>query len=153
MGTAMNSVVDKLNSFLRGEISAVETHRQALKAIKDPSVKSGVEESLRLHQGRVGRLHERIVALGGEPATTSGLWGAFARLVEGGARIVSESAAISALEEGEDHGLRDYRGDLGDLDLESRRFVESELLADQKRSHAILSALKHRYSASPSPRV
>src|SRR5262249_33668929 len=37
MATPSDDVVGKLNSFLRGEISAVETYRQALDKITDPA--------------------------------------------------------------------------------------------------------------------
>ena len=57
----------------------------------------------------------------GSPTDDSGPWGAFARLVEGGAKMFGEKAAISALEEGEDHGLKLYRDEIGKLDFASRR--------------------------------
>ena len=37
-------------------------------------------------------------------------------------------AALAALEEGEDHGLRMYKDDLDKLDTSTRSFVEGELL-------------------------
>lgn len=49
---------------------------------------------------------------------------------------------MAVLEEGEDHGLRDYRDDLDRLDAETRQFVELELLPAQRRTHDQLSALK-----------
>ena len=42
MATPNEEVVGKLNSFLRGEISAVETYRQALDKITDPALRSEV---------------------------------------------------------------------------------------------------------------
>jgi hypothetical protein len=50
--------------------------------------------------------------------------------------------AIYALEEGEDHGLKDYRGDLDDLDATSRRLVETRLLPEQIVTHRTMSQLK-----------
>ena len=73
----------------------------------------------------------------------SGSWGAFARLVEGGAKTFGEKAAVAALEEGEDHGLKLYRDDLTKLDPASRQLVETDLLPAQERTHQSLSTLKH----------
>jgi hypothetical protein len=71
------------------------------------------------------------------------LWGGFATLVEGSAKAFGEAAAISALEEGEDHGRNDYQRNLGDLSTEARLFVQSRLLPEQQRTHAMMSTLQH----------
>lgn len=134
--------IDQLNSFLRGELSACETYRQALDKLVDQPFRTEVEQCLRSHEVRVAELRSRIVLLGGKPAEGSGVWGAFARAVEGGAKVFGVKAAIAALEEGEDHGLKDYKRDLEDLDLESRTLV-MRMLAEQEKTHAVLSRLKH----------
>jgi demethoxyubiquinone hydroxylase (CLK1/Coq7/Cat5 family) len=135
--------VDQLNSFLRGEISAVETYRQALDKVKDTQARMQLEQCHVSHQHRVDLLRTRIVELGGSPSEGSGAWGAFAKAAEGSAAALGEKAAIDVLEEGEDHGLKDYQKHLQDLDAMSRSFVEKELLPAQQRTHRALSALKH----------
>jgi hypothetical protein len=82
------------------------------------------------------------VQMGGTPADSSGAWGTFAKFVEGSAVSFGEKAALQALEQGEDHGLNDYRRDLSELDEESRSFVESEILPAQEQTHRMLSRLK-----------
>jgi uncharacterized protein (TIGR02284 family) len=136
------STIDQLNSFLRGEISAVETYRQALEKVTDARAVPTLNTCHSSHASRVQSLSAFITRLGGTPSTDSGPWGSFAKLVEGGAAAFGEAAAIAALEEGEDHGLRDYKADLPDLDPEARRFVEQDLLAAQTQTHGALSALK-----------
>ena len=136
------STIDQLNSFLRGEISAVETYRQAMEKVKDVRAVTTLEECQTSHARRVANLREFITRLGGTPSTDSGAWGSFAKLVEGGAAALGDQAAIAALEEGEDHGLRDYRDELEDLDAEARRLVEQQLLPEQERTHGALSTLK-----------
>jgi hypothetical protein len=84
-----------------------------------------------------------IDVLNGEPALGSGAWGSFAKLVEGGAKAFGKKAAISALEEGEDYGLRQYRDDLKHLDTPARSLLEEQLLAEQQRTHRTMSTLKH----------
>jgi len=139
------STVNQLNSFLRGEISAVETYRQALEKVTEPRLRSDLQNAHRSHQQRVESLCQWINRLGGTPATGSGAWGAFAKLVEGGAKVFGDKAAISALEEGEDHGLKDYRTDLSKVSPEARRFVEQELLPAQMQTHRAMSNLKHSF--------
>jgi uncharacterized protein (TIGR02284 family) len=137
-----NQLVDSLNSLLRGEISAVETYRQAIEKIKNPSLLQVLQENLDSHQSRCEILRSRIVQLGGKAAEGSGPWGAFAKLIEGGAKLFGEKAAIAALEEGEDHGMRDYRDEINKLDVTSRSFVETQLLPAQERTHRAMSMLK-----------
>lgn len=72
---------------------------------------------------------DEVIRRGGEPATSSGPWGTFAKLVEGGAAAFGDKAALRALEEGEDHGRDDYRRDLADLDASARQFVETQVNA------------------------
>ena len=134
--------VDALNSFLRGEISAVETYRQAIGHVTDERLRSLLEECQRDHEHRVEAIRERIEKLGGLPAEGSGPWGAFAKLIQGGADVLGEKAAIQALEEGEDHGLADYQRDADQVHGDTRRFVRMELLPAQKRTHERLSRLK-----------
>ena len=138
-----DKTVDALNGFLRGEISAVETYRQALAKLNDSPARAQLEDCRRSHEQRVATLSEWVARMGGEAATQSGSWGAFARLVEGGAKAFGERAAVSALEEGEDHGLKLYRDDLAKLDPAARRLVETDLLPAQERTHQFLSTLKH----------
>lgn len=138
--------VEQLNSFLRGEISAVETYRQALGALKSSAHTTKLSECMQSHEQRVAILTEQIRKLGGVPAQSSGPWGAFAKIVEGGAAALGEKTAIAALEEGEDHGNRDYKTDIQKLDGEARSIVEQQVLPLQLRSHANMSALKKQLS-------
>jgi len=141
------SSIDQLNSFLRGELSAVETYRMALDKLDRMSpARAELEANLSSHQDRVAVLRETIVQLGGTPSDKSGPWGVFAKAVEGSARVMGDKVAISALEEGEDHGLADYRRGLDDLDLSSNTLVRDRLIPAQQLTHDRLSALKHRLS-------
>jgi hypothetical protein len=142
MRAEADKTVDALNGFLRGEISAVETYRQAIEKLGANPAQMQLEDCRRSHEQRVAKLREQVARLGGEPARDSGAWGGFARLVEGGAKAFGERAAIAALEEGEDHGLKLYRDDLDKLDAMSRQLVESDLLPAQERTHQFMSTLK-----------
>lgn len=134
--------IDTLNSFLRGEISAVETYRQAIDRLTDNPLRYQLKDCLESHVNRVEALRQRVQELGGTPSTGSGAWGAFARLVEGSASMLGEKAAIAALEEGEDHGKNDYERDVDQLDYETRSWFETRIMPEQQRTHDALSALK-----------
>ena len=146
VATTQNQAVDVLNSFLRGEISAVETYRQALEKVQKPQVQTQLQSCLQSHAQRVDALTAQIRTLGGSPATSSGVWGSFAKAVEAGAKTFGESAAVAALEEGEDHGRNDYRRDIEKLDADTRQFVQTNLIPEQQRTHDAMSALKKSLS-------
>jgi hypothetical protein len=145
---AQKSSIDQLNHFLRGEIAAVETYRMALDKLDNTSTaRSELETCLQSHQSRVTLLRDAIIAVGGTPADGSGPWGVFAKAVEGGARVLGDKVAVSALEEGEDHGVKEYRTDLSDLDASARMLITSRLAPEQQRTHDRMSSLKKRLSA------
>ncbi|WNG29203.1 DUF2383 domain-containing protein [Cystobacter fuscus] len=137
-----NTDVETLNSFLRGELSAVETYRQAIGHVSTDRLRDQLQDCLRDHEQRAAAIRERITKLGGQPAEGSGVWGTFAKIVQAGADVLGEQSAIQALEQGEDHGLADYQRDLDKTHGEARRFVRMELLPAQKRTHDRMSKLK-----------
>lgn len=141
--------VAALNHLLQGEIAASETYTQAIARIDDHG-QVPLQDNRDCHVRRVGALRDRILVSGGVPADGSGMWGAFARLVERGAVLLGRDAAIAALEEGEDRGLRDYREVLDQLDNGTRAWVENQLLPAQVRTHAALRQAR-RHDDGPGP--
>jgi len=141
-----NNSVDELNTLLGGEISAVESYKKALAGIDDQSLAPVLEECQISHARRAQMLRQRVEELGGNPTETSGLWGVFARSVEGTATAFGDKAAIEVLEEGEDKGLKDYEDRMARFDSESLRLIQSECYPQQQLTHKTLSELKHRFS-------
>lgn len=147
MQTATHSeTVSQLNSFLRGELSAAESYREALAKLPSATSRATLEQCARSHQERAALLTREVRRLGGEPAEGSGPWGAFARLVTNGAQMFGEKAAIAALEEGEDHGRNDYQRDLDELEPGTRALIEQQVLPEQLRTHRAMSTLKKSLS-------
>ncbi len=142
MSTPTEKDIDQLNSFLRGERSALDTYDQVLEKAESLVVKTGLKQGRDSHQERVRLLEDKIRSLGGKPADDSGVWGSFAKAVEGGAKLFGVATAVSVLEEGEDHGLKDYQRDLSDLSPGSQTFVRTSLLPKQQQSHDLLSRLQ-----------
>jgi hypothetical protein len=134
--------LNNLEALCRGELAAVETYNTALSSASLGHFRSQLIQCQRSHQNRVHLLGWRIHLLGGTPPESSGAWGVFAKAIEGAATVIGERAAISALEEGEDHGLNEYRSRLGELDADTQDFVQARLLPAQTETHGIARALK-----------
>ena len=84
----------------------------------------------------------QIEQLGGVPERQSGIWGTFAKTVEGVATITGVGPALTALETGESHGLKDYQGDLADLSPDVQHFIASKVLPAQEQTYAMVSKLQ-----------
>jgi hypothetical protein len=140
--------VAALNELLKGELSAVESYDKAMPAVDDePRVRADLLECRASHEERAQRIREAVLQMGGEPARGSGAWGLFARSISGGARALGWKTVVSTLEEGEDHGLKEYKDALPHLDPGLQHLISNELYPQQVRTHSVLSALK-RVSAS-----
>ena len=137
------SVIDALNELLRGELSAVESYDKALPAIdKQPKVRADLQTCRASHEARADRIRAAIEQMGGKPARAGGAWGVFAKAVTTGSRVLGLKAVISTLEEGEDHGLKEYKEAMDRLDPGLQRLVSDELYPQQLQTHGMLSALK-----------
>ena len=137
-----DAAVEQLKSFYRGEISAVEAYRQVMGSTYDQRFQAALRQNLASHQWRVQWLGQRIRELGGSTPTGSGPWGSFVKALETTATAIGQQASIAVLEEGEAHGVKDYRDDLPNLDGESERFVRELVLPKQIESHRVISNLK-----------
>ena len=141
-----DEAIEQLKSFCRGEISAVETYRQAIEITPEPWIAEQLRNNMLSHEERVRLLCLRIAELGGDPPESSGVWGTFVKAVEGAATALGEKPALSMLEEGEDHGLKDYRADLARLDDESCDLVCDRILPAQEHTYAALTRIKQQLS-------
>ena len=80
--------------------------------------------------------------MGGQPEQTSGVWGAFVRALEGSAKALGIPAALSLLEEGEDHGKAMYQQAYPKLSKQQQGFVRDVIYPEQVKSHDILIAIE-----------
>jgi hypothetical protein len=134
--------VQQLNSFLRGEISAIESYEHCLEHIDDLAVISQLKGFQASHRRRAELLSARIRSLGGTPSEASGVWGGLAKVVQRGAGILGGSAAVSALEEGEELGVKGYREEVVHLSPPERQFVNEKLLPEQVRTRNALRLME-----------
>ena len=132
-----------LASLVRGELAAVETYKQALEKVGELP---GSEELRRIeseHEEAVLLLQEHMSDFAAEPPADSGLWGSWAKAVEGGAKLLGGKAAIKALKAGEELGIHEYEDALRDetLDGEIRQMISSELLPKTRAHIPVLDRL------------
>lgn len=140
--------VDTLQSLLRGEISAVETYQQAIEKFESGGTRGELTEMLSQHRDAVGTLQRMVMDRGGDPATQSGVWGSWASLVTGTAKVIGTTATLRALREGEEHGVKVYDNAIAadDMDAEALNLVRMRFLPAQ---HAHITRLQRLIDATP----
>jgi hypothetical protein len=144
-GDASGLVVPRLNALLRGEISATETYRNVLEKAAGQGHDQIVEQlrAIQVEHGRASQvIRQRIVELGGEPSDSSGIWGVWAQTVQGTYTLFGgDTGGVRALRDGEEHGLGEYESALNEVDAESIRLIQEQLLPGQRRHLEILDAI------------
>ena len=136
-----------LADFCKEELAAAETYKRAMSLNslrKDADVLSRCYAS---HQQRASELRQRISDLGGKAPTAPGAWGSLIPTLTSAAAAVSESLAVSMLEESEDRGVKRYREHAGELDPVNRAFVNERIVPAQFVTHAAMKELKLALSA------
>ena len=125
-----------LADLLRGELAAVETYEQALDKIDGFPDGTRLREIHAEHVYSVNALRSRLAQYTTDIPRSSGAWGAFAKAVEGVAKLFGNTLALKALEEGEAHGIKEYERAMEKdyLSPEVKSLIVSELLP-KCRSH------------------
>jgi rubrerythrin len=143
---ATHECIDVCNSLLRGEFSAIETYNQALEKFDSEIERSALRSIQNDHQNSASRLREHLIDMGAEPSTESGAWGSFAKAVEGTAKMLGESPALAALQQGEEHGVDEYEEALRNPDVmtEIKTVIRQELLPPLSEHIAALDRLRAR---------
>jgi uncharacterized protein (TIGR02284 family) len=148
MAMTATTNVETLNSLLRGEMSALETYRQAIEKIQDNNAPGASElRALRQdHRDAADALWHHLEGHGAKPSESSGAWGSFAQAVTGTAKLFGNTAALKALKEGEEHGVKEYEAALKDEHLpeECKTLIQTKLLPKQKQHVSTLDHLMSR---------
>ncbi|MGX2041429.1 DUF2383 domain-containing protein [Methylocaldum sp. MU1018] len=136
----------KLNKLLRSEISAVETYQQALDKLRHEAALGEAQQISSIcedHRDSASRLRTRIVEQGGKPSEDSGAWGSWSKMVMGGAKLLGDKVALSALRQGEESGIKDYEEALRDADIpgDVRHLIQTTLLPRQQQHVNVLNRL------------
>lgn len=134
-----------LTSLIKDELAAAETYRQALETVRGPEA----DELRRFeteHEDAARLLRDRLAALGVEPPAGTGLWGAWARAIEGSERFFDERAVLKILKLGEERGAADYQEALRDpaLGAAVKELISGELLPNAVARAAAIGKLVAR---------
>jgi hypothetical protein len=132
--------LDKLNDCLRSERSAVETYTLAIKHTDKPEISTTLSDIRESHSLRTRRIADFLRAHGVEPVKGEGALGAIAKVVQSGANLFGDKAAVASLEEFEDRFLKMYKDHWYPQDVQ--HFISTELLPRQERTHELCRNLK-----------
>ena len=138
------AAISQLNSLLRGEISAAETYRMAIDRVagSDSPANAALLREIQEEHGRAAQaVRDRIRELGGQATDSSGAWGAWARTVQATMNLFGDSSSLTALKEGEEHGLKDYNDAISALDATSQQLVQNQLIPQQQRHIDLLDQI------------
>ncbi len=136
---------ETLKHLLRGEISAAHTYEKALERVNGCPERARLRQIFADHSQAVGLLRDMLLRYPGEMPTTSGAWGSFADATPATANVLGDAAALRALKEGEEHGIREYQRVLHDPDVAEDAKAMSRSLLERCLSHVpVLDALLYR---------
>jgi hypothetical protein len=136
----MEHSIERLSSFLREEISAVEVYQHVLSRVKSEQARQGLHACYQDHVGRVETIKEFIGAHGETPKEVPSHRG-FGR-IPGVAESLQDRSMVEILQEGEEFESQDYENLLIGLDAEDRRFVEERVLPNQRATRERLRSLR-----------
>jgi len=124
-------------------LAAIDTYQQALAKVDGSPRAADLRKLHADHCDAAYMLQSHIRQNGGEPATTAGPWGTFAKAVEGTANLLGKKAALRALQEGEKHGARIYQEALSSPELapDSRELIAARLLPGTRAHIPVLNHL------------
>ncbi len=126
---------EKIYSVLRGEISAMEAYAQVMESIKGDPESERLQEFLRDHRQAVEYWKDQVDNTNIESKVESGPWGAMVEAFVGSAKLFGNKAALLSLQEGEEHGLREYREmlDSADVPPDDKAYIREVLIPNQER--------------------
>jgi hypothetical protein len=109
----------QLDDLIRGEMAAVKAYDVAIKDLKNGSERSSLMRLRDSHQAAVVKLNKYAKNLPSvkEDVKTVGPWGTFAKAWVKGATLISNNAALTALKQGEEHGVDEYKEALDDATI------------------------------------
>ena len=135
--------VGTLNSLLRGELAATETYQQALAKVGNDPKAADLRRIHVEHRTAANTLRQHVHGHGGKPDQDSGVWGAFAKAIEGAATLLGNKAALKALKEGEERGIKDYEAAIKDetLPADCKTLISTQLLPQTREHLPVLDRL------------
>jgi DNA polymerase elongation subunit (family B) len=137
-----NQTEKTLESLYEGEFSAAETYKQAIKKVGTDPKADQLLKMQKEHVQALGSLKKIVPAFSDRNFEGSGAWGTWAKTVMGTAQIFGDKAALKALKEGEEHGLKGYKDALEkDISLDAKTLIRNELIPNQQKHIKTINSL------------
>lgn len=124
----------QLDDLIRGEMAAVKTYDTVLKSVKDEKELMKLKAIRKNHADAVAKLRSFASKEVKEDSQTAGAWGAFATAYTGSAKLFGNEAAIKALNQGEEHGVNEYKEALDDSSInpDLKKMIRTQFLPKQE---------------------
>ena len=134
---------DNIKDLVKGERAAVETYKQVFEKYGTDATIDKLREVSADHKKTMMTLEDIANKKGISFSSDSGAWGSWAKVVTGSAKMLGEKAALKALKEGEEHGLKQYKDalDSDDLPVEVRTAIKQDFIPSQQNHINIIDNL------------
>lgn len=136
-----------LAHILRGEIAATESYKQVMEKVDHWPELACLKEFLADHNDAVDywKIQMRQEYL--EEETSSGPWGSVVEAFIGLGKMFGEKAALKALQEGEEHGLKEYNELLNqeNLTIEQVQRIQNVFIPNQQKHIQTIGLLLENY--------
>ena len=137
---------DKIKDIIKGERAAVETYGQVFEKYGTDSQLDKLRYFSKDHKDAVRKLDSIARENNIEVPESSGAWGSWSSLVTGTAKVFGEKAALKALKEGEEHGLKEYEDLLSETSIPTslKNMVQSTFIPMQRNHIKEIDTLMSR---------
>lgn len=148
MATAAMAITPptQLDDLIRGEMSAVKAYDVAIQDLKNGNERTTLIRIRDGHKAAVTKLNKyaKNKPEVKEDVKTVGPWGTFAKAWVKGATLISNNAALTALKQGEEHGVDEYKEALADdtIGNDLKNEIRASMLPSQERHIETLKALR-----------
>ncbi|HEX3028884.1 MAG TPA: DUF2383 domain-containing protein [Clostridia bacterium] len=140
-----SSVVNELNTVLKGEQMAVDAYDRFIEDVDSDAVKDELKRIQRKHSEHADEIAARIRAIGGKPDYNTGFAGFMASAKAAMQGMTVNVGTIDILKQaydGEDKGIAMAREIVkGDLDSESAGIIDRVLTADTELMRSVVNLI------------
>ncbi len=127
----------QLDDLVRGELSAIKAYDAAMEDMKDGKEKTALMMIRKDHDSATTILSKYAAGKKSvlEDTESAGAWGVFAKTWTKGAALMGNRPALTALTQGEEHGISEYKEALEDKNLPAdlKKTIKAVLLPNQQR--------------------
>lgn len=134
---------DEIEELLRGEMSAAEAYRQVMESLnKDPEAQR-LRTFLEDHNKAVDYWKSQVSNDRSVEKNGSGVWGKAVKTFVGASKLFGNSSALTALREGEEYGLSEYKDLLEseDITTQQKEEIRSRFIPQQEKHIDSLNAM------------